>query len=209
MHMGQRDTIWLRIRRKRATPGSASSTSARLLHKLQERFPGHRGQGAGDAVHRLRRRGEASTRAAAAAYQQRDDRMAALTDESVDIFYSCPLCQSFAPNHVCIITPERLGLCGAYNWLDGKAAYEINPHRRQPAGAQRRQSSTRCWASGRASTISSSNASNGAFERFSAYSMINDPMTSCGCFECIACVLPRTGGIMIVTAIIQGRPPSA
>ena len=43
-------------------------------------------------------------------------------------FYSCALCQSYAPNHICIITPERLGLCGAYNWLDGKAAYEINPH---------------------------------------------------------------------------------
>jgi len=65
---------------------------------------------------------------AAAAYQHRDERMGALTDESVDIFYSCALCQSYAPNHVCIITPERLGLCGAYNWLDGKAAYEMNPH---------------------------------------------------------------------------------
>ena len=28
--------------------------------------------------------------------------------------------------------------------------------------------------------------------------MITDPMTSCGCFECIAAVLPSTGGIMIV-----------
>ncbi|HIJ72338.1 MAG TPA: CO dehydrogenase/CO-methylating acetyl-CoA synthase complex subunit beta, partial [Planctomycetes bacterium] len=35
-------------------------------------------------------------------------------------------------------------------------------------------------------------------ERMSQYSMITDPMTSCGCFECIAAVLPSTGGIMIV-----------
>ena len=60
-------------------------------------------------------------------YRARNLRMESLTDESVDTFYSCLLCQSFAPNHVCVITPERLGLCGAYNWLDGKAAYEIDP----------------------------------------------------------------------------------
>ena len=50
-----------------------------------------------------------------------------MTDESVDIFYSCTVCQSYAPDHVCVITPQRLGLCGAYNWLDGRANYEINP----------------------------------------------------------------------------------
>ena len=66
-------------------------------------------------------------------WEERDDRVAGMTDETVDIFYSCTLCQSYAPNHVCIITPERLGLCGAYNWLDGKAAFEINPTgRNQP-----------------------------------------------------------------------------
>jgi acetyl-CoA synthase len=51
-----------------------------------------------------------------------------MTDESVDTFYSCILCQSFAPNHVCVVSPERLGLCGAYNWLDAKAAFEIDPN---------------------------------------------------------------------------------
>ena len=132
--------------------------------------------------------------------------MGALTDESVDIFYSCALCQSYAPNHICIITPERLGLCGAYNWLDGKAAYEINPHGgNQPV--RRARWSTRCSGSGRASTTSSRSASNGAFERFSAYSMITDPMTSCGCFECIACVLPGTAGIMIVDREYPGQTP--
>jgi len=67
-------------------------------------------------------------------YNERDQRMGAMTDESVDKFYSCTLCQSFAPNHVCIITPERLGLCGAYNWLDGKAAFQISPTGSKPTG---------------------------------------------------------------------------
>ena len=64
---------------------------------------------------------------ARAAYRQRNERIANLTDESVDTFYSCLLCQSFAPNHVCVVNPERVGLCGAYNWLDCKASFEINP----------------------------------------------------------------------------------
>jgi acetyl-CoA synthase len=60
-------------------------------------------------------------------YKYRDDRLASLTDESVDRFYTCILCQSFAPSHCCVVTPERLGLCGAVSWLDAKATYELNP----------------------------------------------------------------------------------
>ena len=30
------------------------------------------------------------------------------------------------------------------------------------------------------------------------YSSMENPMTACGCFECIACLLPSTNGIMIV-----------
>jgi acetyl-CoA synthase len=92
--------------------------------------------------------------AAVEAYRHRDQRMGALTDEAVDIFYSCALCQSYAPNHVCIITPERLGLCGAYNWLDGKAAYEINPHGGNLPVKKGTRSIPR-WASGKGSTTSS------------------------------------------------------
>ena len=50
-----------------------------------------------------------------------------MTDEGTETYYSCTLCQSFAPTHVCVISPERTGLCGAYNWLDCKASFEINP----------------------------------------------------------------------------------
>ena len=60
-----------------------------------------------------------------------------MTDETVDIFYSCTLCQSFAPNHVCIISPERLGLCGAYNWLDGKASLRDQPDRAATSRSRR------------------------------------------------------------------------
>jgi acetyl-CoA synthase len=124
----------------------------------------------------------------------------------VDIFYSCALCQSYAPNHVCIITPERLGLCGAYNWLDGKAAYEMNPN---GGNLPVKKVEVVDPVLGQWKGINDfiQNASNGAFVKFSAYSMINDPMTSCGCFECIACILPGTGGIMIVDREFSGQTP--
>ena len=51
-------------------------------------------------------------------------------------------------------------------------------------------------------------ASGGKIERMSQYSMIVDPMTSCGCFECIAAILPMTGGIMIVNREFPEMTPS-
>ena len=61
------------------------------------------------------------------AYRKRDERIEGMTDEATETYYSGTLCQSFAPTHVCAISPERTGLCGAYNWLDCKASFEINP----------------------------------------------------------------------------------
>jgi len=143
---------------------------------------------------------------AAAAYTQRDQRVGALTDESVDTYYSCALCQSYAPTHVCIITPERPGLCGAYNWLDGKAAFEINPHGgNQPV--KKGDVVDPVLGQWRGVNDFVSRYSNGAYDCFSAYSMMQSPMTSCGCFECIACVLPGTGGIMIVDREHPGVTP--
>src|SRR3989337_2985712 len=101
MHLGQRDSVWLRISTKARDAGfRISHLGTVLVHKLKNDFPA--------IVDKVQ--------------------VTLFTDEAVDTFYSCALCQSYAPNHICIITPERLGLCGAYNWLDGKAAFEMNPH---------------------------------------------------------------------------------
>jgi acetyl-CoA synthase len=206
MHLGQRDTVWLRISKKARDAGfRIGHLGTVLLHKLKNDFPAIVDKvqvtlftDSGDV--------EKLFPTAMDTYQHRDQRMGALTDEAVDVFYSCALCQSYAPNHVCIITPERLGLCGAYNWLDGKAAYEINPH---GGNLPVKKGDTVDPALGQWKGINNfiQSASNGAFTRFSAYSMINDPMTSCGCFECIACVLPGTGGIMVVDREYQGMTP--
>jgi len=139
-------------------------------------------------------------------YRQRDARIADMTDEVVDTFYSCALCQSFAPNHVCIITPERSGLCGAYNWLDGKAAHKINPTGpNQPV----KKGKVIDDIKGQWQDINEFvyNNSHKTLELFNAYSIIDFPMTSCGCFECISCVLPSTNGIMTVHRDFVGMTP--
>jgi len=206
MHLGQRDTVWLRISKKARDAGfRIEHLGTVLLHKLKNDFPAIVDK---VQVTLFTNAQDVDTLypAAAAAYRQRDQRMGALTDEAVDTFYSCALCQSYAPNHICIITPERLGLCGAYNWLDGKAAYEINPH---GGNLPVKKGEVIDPVLGQWKGINDfiSRASNGAFPRFSAYSMITDPMTSCGCFECVACILPGTGGIMIVDREYQGQTP--
>lgn len=139
-------------------------------------------------------------------YDHRDERVAKMTDESVDTFYTCTLCQSFAPNHVCIISPQRLGLCGAYNWLDAKAAFEINPTGpNQPIEKGETIDEVKGQWSGVNTVVKQK--SNNTLEVFNAYTMIEDPMTSCGCFECIVAILPSTNGVMVVNREFPGMTP--
>ncbi len=127
-HIGQRDIAWIRISNSASDKGFNLEHFGKILHA---RF--HSDFGA--IVDKVQvtiyhRPGEATQNGwpkRAQAYDYRNKRLADLTDDRVDEFYSCTLCQSFAPNHVCIVSPERLGLCGAYNWLDCKASFSINP----------------------------------------------------------------------------------
>jgi acetyl-CoA synthase len=50
-------------------------------------------------------------------------------------------------------------------------------------------------------------ASRQKLEKYNAYSIMVDPMTSCGCFECIAAVLPMCNGIMTVNRDFTGMTP--
>jgi acetyl-CoA synthase len=144
---------------------------------------------------------------ARAVYKERDHRLGGLTDESVDTYYSCLLCQSFAPSHVCVISPERLGLCGAYNWLDTKAAFEIDPTGgNQPIKkGEVLDAKTGRWA-GVDEYLKSNSA--GAVESLNLYTIMDNPMTSCGCFECIVAIVPEANGIMLVQRGHTGMTPA-
>ncbi|MCL4458757.1 MAG: acetyl-CoA decarbonylase/synthase complex subunit alpha/beta [Chloroflexi bacterium] len=197
-HIGQRDITWIRISKAAAEKGFQLEHLGKILHarfhadfgaivdKVQVKLYTDETQ----IEHWLER--------ARAAYQERNVRLADMVDESVDTFYSCTLCQSFAPNHVCVITPERLGLCGAYNWLDCRASYEINstgPNQPIPKG--------RCLDPvkgyfDRVNEFVQQN-SHGAVPEVALYSIMENPMTACGCFECIAMLIPEANGIMVVS----------
>jgi acetyl-CoA decarbonylase/synthase complex subunit beta len=130
-----------------------------------------------------------------------------MKDTDVDTYYSCTLCQTFAPNHVCIITPERPALCGAISWLDGKIAYEISPAgANQPVVKGKEIDATRGEFEGVNRFVKK--ASHGEVERCSLYSIMEYPMTCCGCFECIAVMLPEVNGFMVVNREYKGETPS-
>jgi acetyl-CoA synthase len=125
----------------------------------------------------------------------------------VDTFYSCTICQSYAPDHVCVMTPQRLGLCGAYNWLDGRASYEINPSGpNQPILKGRTIDPVRGEWEGVNKFVY--DRSGRKVERFCAYSLLEAPMTSCGCFECIVAILPMANGVIVVNREYLGMTPT-
>jgi acetyl-CoA synthase len=139
-------------------------------------------------------------------YDKRDERLGSLTDESVDVFYNCVLCQSFSPSHVCIVTPERLGLCGAVSWLDAKATNQLNPNGPCQVVTKERvvDENIGIWEDVNECVFKSSH---GSLEQVTLYSIMNDPMTSCGCFECICGIEPFSNGVVIVNREHQGMTP--
>jgi len=207
MHVGQRDTTWIRISKDAVQKGFKLKHIGEVIYaKMLDEF--------GAVVDKCQitiitddaQAKELKTKYAVSKYKARDERIASLTDESVDTFYSCILCQSFAPAHVCIVTPERLGLCGAVSWLDSKATKELDPTGPcQPIPKEGVEDSVKgCWKSINEAVY---RFSQGKLERITLYSLLEDPMTSCGCFECIAGIMPEANGIVIVNREYPGMSP--
>ena len=205
-HMGQRDINWLRISNNAKKEGftlehlgiiNLTMTHSRfksIVDKVQVTIYTEE-----EDVLRIQEEARES-------YKERDHRLGGLVDEAVETFYSCLLCQSFAPSHVCVISPERLGLCGAYNWLDCKAAFEIDPTGGNQPITKGELIDKRF---GRYTGIDDylMKASGGAVETLNLYTIMENPMTSCGCFECIVAIVPEANGVMIVQRGHQGMTP--
>ena len=196
-HMGQRDMIRHRISKEAFKAGFRIKHIGSIIHA---KFHGEFGAILDKVQVTLYTKKEDVERLlkdVCAAYTERDARLKGMTDDSVNLFYSCTLCQSFAPTHICVVTPERSGLCGSVSWLDGKAGYEISPTGpNQPIERGKVVNENLGQWEGTNSFIF--NGSNRSLEKVSLYSIMTDPMTSCGCFECISAMLPMTNGIMVV-----------
>lgn len=207
-HDGHRDTMWMRISKDAYDTGFSLKHIGNILYaKLKEEFAA-----VIDRVQITIYTNEQNVLEmrdqARKYYHKRDEQLKTLTDELVDTFYSCTLCQSFAPNHVCIITPERIGQCGAVNWLDARAACEINPHSaNQPALKEEIIDEINGqWKSVNDIVYNNSQHS---VEKMNLYTVMEYPMTSSSSLDCVLAVVPEGNGFIVINREYHGMNPTA
>jgi acetyl-CoA decarbonylase/synthase complex subunit beta len=197
MHLNQRYDIWIRLSKKSYKKGLTTfrlvgevmqelfRTELPLIEKIQITFITDP-----EGVHSL-------YEDAMRTYESRDARARGLSDEDVDTFYGCALCQSFAPTHVCVITPQRYANCGAISWFDGRAAAGIDP--KGPIFAiDKGQCIDPEKGEYTGINESAKKRSMGEVNRVYLYSAFGYPHTSCGCFEGIAFYIPEVDGFGLV-----------
>jgi acetyl-CoA synthase len=206
MHIGQRDIAWIRVAKQAVEKGFKLHHIGDILHaKLHQDF-GRIFDKIQVKLYTEEDKVKAVEEQAREVYHKRDARIEGMTDETTDTYYSCTLCQSFAPSHVCVISPERTGLCGSYNWMDCKASYEINPTGpNQPV--EKGEVIDQKMGQWKGVNEFVLKASRGKIDHYNFYSIVNDPMTTCGCCECIAAVLPMCNGVMTVNREYTGETP--
>ncbi len=190
MHLNQRYDIWLRIGKDAVAKGLDSfepiAKATMMLFKNELPFIEKM-----DALY-ITDPEEIEKRLSdvKAIYEVRDARTRDLHDEDVDTFYGCTLCQSFAPTNVCVVTPDRVSLCGAINWFDGRAAAKVDPE-----GPQFAIEKGECLdeISGEYAGVNESAASlsQGEYSRIKLHSFFEYPHTSCGCFEVVGFYIPE------------------
>jgi len=207
MHIGQRDIAWIRVGDQAIDKGFSLKDIGVIIHAKFHQDFGSILDKVKVTLYTKNEDVDKLTKRAKAEYSTRDDRVEKMTDESVETYYSCTLCQSFAPSHVCMVSPERTGLCGAYNWMDCKASFEINP-----TGPNQPVEKGEClddkFGQWKGVNDFVYKASRQTVDHYNFYSMLIDPMTTCGCCECIAAVLPTCNGVMTVHRDYTGETPS-
>lgn len=197
-HIGQRDIAWIRISNAAAEKGFNLEHFGKILHARFKTDFGAIVDKVQVTIFTDPEKVQEWLGKARTTYDYRNKRLADLTDDRVEEFYSCTLCQSFAPNHVCVVSPQRLGLCGAYNWLDCKASYNINPTGpNQPIKLGKPIDNSKGYWTG--TNDYAQIGSHGVVNEVAMYSIMENPMTACGCFECIVMLIPEANGVMVVS----------
>ena len=207
MHTGQRDMIRIRISKEAFNAGFRAKHLGEVLYaQVKNEF-----EAVVDKCQvKIYTNPEDCTKmrheVAIPIFDKRDERLASMTDEAVPVYYSCIMCQAFSPSHVCVVTPGRLGLCGAVSWFDAKATHEL-----QPNGPCQVVTKERCIDEriGEYEDVNEivKKLSQGALEDVSLYSIMEKPMTSCGCFECICGIEPFSNGVCIANREYAGATP--
>lgn len=209
-HMGQRNDIWIRIHKNSFKQGLDSlehigrimidlfTAELPVIEKMSIEFVTDPAKVEGLVAEALK------------VYKERDEKVKGLKEEDVEEFYGCVLCQSFAPTHVCIITAERISLCGAINWFDGRAAVKVDPEGAQFAIPKGNLIDEEGISYDNVNQVVAER-SMGETTRFNLHSALSYPHTSCGCFEAIVFYIPEVDGFGIVNrdfigAGVTGEP---
>ncbi len=208
MHTGQRNQVRVRVSNSAAEAGLKMKDFAEVLYfMIMDEFDAVVDKCQITLITDATEAAKFRDEVAMPRYAARDARLESLTDESVDRYYTCILCQSFAPAHCCVVTPERLGLCGAVSWLDAKATNELDPN-----GPCQPIFKEGCIdeRTGRFESVDKAinDSTHGAVETVTLYSILEDPMTSCGCFECICGIEPMSNGFIVVNREYSGMTPA-
>jgi len=195
MHLNQRYDIWVRINKDAIKKGLKSLTqiakATMLLFKNEMPFIEKI-----EAVYVTDEEmvNQLLNEYAMPIYEERDARVETLHDEDVDEFYSCTLCQSFAPSNVCVISPDRPSLCGAITWFDGRAASKVDPEGPNKAIPKGELIDD---IGGEYTGVNNfaREESGGGVDSVKLHSFFDAPHTSCGCFEVIGFYMPEVDGI--------------
>jgi acetyl-CoA decarbonylase/synthase complex subunit beta len=196
-HMNQRDEIWIRLNKDSFNKGLNSleeigkilmflyTSELDVIEKMSVTF-----------VTDEKKVDELVVKAREI-YKARDERARGLKEEDVEEFYSCALCQSFAPTHICIATPERIANCGAISWFDGRAAYKLDPE-----GPVQEVKKGECLDPIRGEYKGCNELgavkSMGTYDRVYLHSAFEHPHTSCGCFQAIWFYIPEVDAFGLV-----------
>ncbi|NPB00461.1 MAG: CO dehydrogenase/CO-methylating acetyl-CoA synthase complex subunit beta [Crenarchaeota archaeon] len=205
MHTGSRDDIWIRVSKKAVKAGLRFEHIGKVIMRLYKAdFP---------IIEKIQvtfitdpQEVEKAHAEAVKIYRARDERVMGIREEDVDVFYGCVLCQSFAPTHVCVITPERPANCGAITWIDAKVAAMLDPKGPifpiekgnciDPIGGE---------YEGVNEVVKVK--SQGTVTSVKLHSVFENPHTSCGCFEAIVFYIPEVDGFGIVSRKYTGNTP--
>ncbi len=207
MHLNQRYDIWIRVSKDAMKKGLNSfeqiAKATMMLFKNELPF-----------IEKIETtyitdmaEAEKELEVAMEAYKARDERTRDLHDEDVDVFYGCTLCQSFAPTNVCVVTPDRISLCGAINWFDGRAAAKVDPEGPQFAIEKGEVIDAEGGEYSGVNALAKS-LSNGEYDRIKLHSFFEFPHTSCGCFEVVGFYIPEVDGIGWVDRDFTGIAPN-
>jgi acetyl-CoA decarbonylase/synthase complex subunit beta len=207
MHLNQRDDVWIRIGKEAVGKGMNSfeqiAKAVMMLFKNELPF-----------IEKVEatyitdmEEVEKQVDNARDVYKARDERTRGLHDEDVDTFYGCTLCASFAPTNVCVVTPDRISLCGAINWFDGRAAAKVDPEGPQFAIPKGELLDAE---SGEYSGVNefAKKLSSGEYDRIKLHSFLEYPHTSCGCFEVVGFYIPEVDAIGWVDRDFAGTAPN-